>query len=307
MILCYMAVQNLRRLKAIRASSRLFKEAVEMHYAIFLDAFTSRSSVSLYKPAKYEFQNLFRVARRCQISKELSSALADELLVIHPSLPLTRLERSSYDRFIKNVQPYLLALGHFLERYRDRLAKYSLTNHRPVSPIPCIQVEHSILSSSYDAETVYRICVLYDMLKRILDHDLNAHAIRRRPNNMFDLHNVSRRNYTDSLDIFIFGGLEAVKDFLAEPDPGNYPFINAIHLARACPHVLQNRRAPKLSLSRLPKFSPSTLPELDQLATQNICQLLPNTPQRILNLRRLPSAKFSAARNWRKRGLDRFY
>ena len=108
------------------------------------------------------------------------------------------------------------------------------------------------LSSILDEETAYRTYVLYDMLKRILNHDLNAHAIRRRPHIMFESYIVSRRNYAVSLDIFIFGGLEAVKDFLAEPDPSNYPSLTAIQLERAYPHVWQNRRAPGFPRRRSP-------------------------------------------------------
>ena len=89
----------------------------------------------------------------------------------------------------ETFNPCVLALAGFPECCRS----YALSiNRTAFDPIPCVDVEHSILSSSYDGDTVFShtLCVLYDMLERILDHDLNAHAIWSRPNNMFDLHCV---------------------------------------------------------------------------------------------------------------------
>ena len=99
------------------------------------------------------FRYLFGMARRCEIAKGPSSALADKLVHKHPSLPLRRLERSSYDGFIRNVQPCVLAFAHFLECWRDELASYALSINR--TAYKCVVVEHSILSSSYDEETVF--------------------------------------------------------------------------------------------------------------------------------------------------------
>ena len=49
---------------------------------------------------------------------------------------------------------------HFLECYRDELASYaSPTNPMAFHAVPCVDVEHEILSSGYDEETVYRVCV----------------------------------------------------------------------------------------------------------------------------------------------------
>ena len=79
------------------------------------------------------FQTLFGMAGRSQVAKEASSALADKLLVTHPSLPLRRLERSSYDRFIRNVQPYAPVLVHCLECYRDGLASCVFIIHHTTS------------------------------------------------------------------------------------------------------------------------------------------------------------------------------
>ena len=58
------------------------------------------------------------------MAKEASSALPDKLDVTHPSLPLRRLERSSYDGFIRNVQPYALVVVRCLDCYHDGLASY---------------------------------------------------------------------------------------------------------------------------------------------------------------------------------------
>ena len=238
--------------------------------------------------------------RRREIAKGLSIALAYKLFHTHPALPLRRLKGASYNRFIRNVQPYVLALAHLLECYRDELARCALpTNPKASHPIPCVDLKQSILSSRYDEETAYRICTLYDMLKRILDHDLDNHGNSHQSSNMFDLHDVHRHNHTVSLNIFVFGGLEAVKDLLLEPDPGCYSSIIDDHFAKACPDA-----RPPPHRHSLP---PSTLRRLDRPDIRKICQLLPDHPHRIPNLHRLRFAEFPAPRGWRKRGLDRFY
>ena len=310
MILCFLAAQNVGQLQAIRGFSRFLNKSIKVNeYTLVRDALTSRDSRyyivhslyrGLYKPINPGFRYLFSMARHYEIAKGLSSALADKLVHKHPSLPLKRLKRSSYDRFIRNVEPYVLALAHFLECYRDELANYAVSaNQTTFIPIPCVVVERLILSSRYDEETVYRICTLYDMLKGILDRDLNSHGISHRSSNMFELHDVIRRNYTDSLNIFVFGGLEAVKDLLAEPDPASYHSIIDAHFKRAYPDTMPPTRPHNLP--------PSILRRLDWEASRKICQLLPDHPHRILNLHRLRFAGHPAPRCWRERGIDRFY
>ena len=93
-----------------------------------------------------------------RLRRGLSSALASEPVDMHPSLRLRRLKGSSYNRFIGNVQPYVLvlALAHFLECYRDELASYaSPANPMAFHRMPCVDVEHEILFSGYDEETVF--------------------------------------------------------------------------------------------------------------------------------------------------------
>ena len=134
MISCFMDVQNSGHIQATRGSSPFFNATVEIHFAVFLEAFPSHSSVSLYKPATFELPYFFRMVPRCQMAEELSSALPDKLVDTLPSLALTGLERSSYDRFIKNDQPCLLALSHFLECSGIRVP-YGCLGSR--SPIEC--------------------------------------------------------------------------------------------------------------------------------------------------------------------------
>ena len=260
MILCFMASQDVGQLRAIRGSSRLLNATALMYqHEIVWGALNNPSSPystvhrlyhGLYQPVNPGLQYFLGMSRRCEIAKELSIALADKVVETHPSLPGVQLKTASYGKFVRNIEPYILALADFFECYRDGLASYA--NHTTSPQIPFDAVELSVLSSKYNRETVYRICSLYYMLKLILDRDLRNWEVNGVLRKMFVYHDVNRVSYNDSVGIFTFGGIEAVKDIVAEPDRKCYPLIIYRHSARAFPYdtwVFLNHKLP-----------PSTLP-----------------------------------------------
>ena len=300
-----MAVLDVGQLQAIRGSDHFYNRTIQLRQGeIVSSALDRRNSLyrtanrlyhGLRQPTIPGFNYLFGIARRCDIAKQLAGALVDQLLEINFSLPETRLDEASYDRFIRNVRPYLLALAHFFECYRDGLVGYTGANGTLFQP-PSSRVEISVLSSKYNQETVWRISALYLMLKSILDHkvgNLYGRGLKVAMNELLDL---GPTNYSDCVDIFTFGGLEAVKDIMAAPDPKQYPWIIVDHFARACPGIPRAHALPA-----------STLPRIDRAAARRICHLLPPISVPILDPFLLSLFRFSEERRFNKLELDRFF
>lgn len=305
-----MAAQGVGQLQAIRSLSHFIDDTVLIRqYEIVPCALSNQGSPhyaavrlyrGLFKPANEGLQYLSNMTRHFRIARELSRALADKLVDMHPSLRLNPLDVASYDRVVRNVEPYILVLTHFLESYRYGLADFAPTEEWMNSKKePYDWVEFSILEG-YNNVTRDRICSLYSMLKDILDWELDPAYHNRQLCNVFTFNEVPRSMYWDCLDIFIFGGIEAVKDIMAEPNSTRYPMIVRDHLARACPYGIG-----KFYAHRLPQ---STLPTLDEAADMRVCELLPDYPQTVLNInRRKPNNGPYAPAIPRKWELYRFY
>lgn len=225
------------------------------------------------QPEKMDLQYLFSIKGRCEIARGLSRALADKLMETHPALPLRRLDVALYDRVVRNIEPYILVLAHCLESYRDGLAEYVLPAR--VREIPWLCVELRILRG-YNKDTCDRVCALYYMLKCILDRELQDAYVNGVRRNVFVYHYLWRHNYTDSLDIFIFGGIEAVKDIMVEPNSTRYRVIVRDHLARACPYGTWGSHARYLPRSTLRTYDPAV--------DAKVCRLLPDYPHGLLSI-----------------------
>ena len=112
------------------------------------------------------------MTRRCVIAKHLAIVFAGKLREKRSWLSKRLQDSDSFDRFVKNVGPYLLALGNFFECYRDALASFE-----PNGKIEEREIAYTILSSRYDAKTMYRTCALYCTLKDIVD--VIVHSVHR--------------------------------------------------------------------------------------------------------------------------------
>lgn len=300
-ILCYMAVLDVGQLQAARGSCKLINRTIQIRQDEIVSSSLDRKNSlyrtanrlyhSLHQPNNPDFKYLFRIARRCDIAKQLAGALADQLLEIKSSLPEIRLDEASHDRFVRNVGPYLLALAHFFECYRDSLASYSGATN---TPFLSTRVEISVLSSKYSRETVWRISALYLMLKSIIDHKVGNLYGRGLKITMSELLDVGPTNYSNRVDIFTFGGLEAVKDIMTARDSKRYHRIIVDHFARACPGI------------RAHDLPASTLPHIDRAAARRICHLLPPLSLPILDPYILWLFRFSGERRSSKLELDRF-
>ena len=270
MILCFMAAQDAEQLKGIRrTNSHLNRTILINQFDIVQCLFNSRKSLigtasrlynTLYRPVNPGITYLFRIARHCDIAKQLAF-----VLTVHIQNPGGRFDELAYGRFIRNISPYLLALGHFWESYRDGLA-----NHIPYpqNADHSRTVEDLILRSRYDRLTIRRICALHYMLTQFLNKQIGNRTHQSRTIAMPLLANVRGTNDTDSTDytdVFTFGGLEAVKDVMVQPTPTQRLNILEDHFARACPASMTHTHA----------LPPSTLGTVGRATAERICRLLP--------------------------------
>lgn len=303
MFLSIIAAQGTGQLQAIRSSGGLHNVILlENNYDIVQNAFNGNNCLSytakslyysLYWPLNPGFDYLFRIARRCNIAKELAVALAAPLQKAHDlssskSEPTgNRFDQASHDQFIRNIQPYMVALAHFFGCLHDEYANRN--------------IEISILISRYNRETVYRTCGLFYMLKlslkQILDQELDD-AFHGTSTIVLDmLLRIAGTRYTDCIDVFVFSGLEAVKDIMVQPTLAHRLSIAEDHFAKAFPDSLTRTHA-------LPR---SILPEIDCTAAVRICRLLPPRRFQFLDLDHLHVGGFPLGRCSRKQELNRFY
>ena len=279
MILWFMATQSVERLELLRASYHFLDVKISRNQCDFVrDACSSNVLYDvarnlyqgLYRPTILDLNYLQRLARHCSIAEQLAIALAARLqstrtrTLFKRLLPKTPLDTASYNRFIRKLVPYVIALGNFLERYRDGLASFVPDPANADSVLTQSDgIERSILKNTYDRKSAYFICALYHMLRRIVDKHCFSRKLWRTETsmiNLLDLQGVQRSGCTD---IFIFGGLEAVKDFML--DNGSPLGKLHDHFARACPS----------SITRYRNLPPSALPTLDRATIARICRLFP--------------------------------
>ena len=276
MILCLVAAQGVGQLQAIGRSNETFNSTILAHQhdivRSLLNSLPYRTADRIYsnlnRPVNPDLNYLFLVTRRCEIVKELAIVFAGKLREGQSWLSYRLRDDDSFDRFVQNVEPYLLTLGNLFECYRDALASFE-----PNGKIEEREIGHSILSSRYDAKTMYRICALYYTLNDIVDVLLRWPP---GPRSAMSMILITKLSHTDCTDILTFGGLEAVKDIIVEPGPARYHEVLCHHFARTCPE----------DINRAPPLPQSTLPPIDRATADNIRGLLPTPRGRILNIYR---------------------
>ena len=293
-----MAAQDVGQLGAIRCSSSFHNTTLLANQSSVVNALNSKCSLNHYasriyddshQPVIPDFKSFYRIARICDIAKSLAVALAAQLekppnLHCSPQyLPSSPFDPASSGRFVKNVLPYMLALGHFFECYRDGLDNY-VPDPGPVNPrrSPSDIVADSIICSRYNRETRYRIYALYLVLKRILDEHLFSRTHENHLITMATLLDIRGCSYTysteryeaDSTDVFTFGGLDAVKDVIAQPTIELRLGVLEDHFTRACPE----------HIARAHTLPPSTLSQVDRASAARICRLLPRCSVPVLDI-----------------------
>lgn len=279
MIMCFMAAQDVGQLQAIRRSNKYLNTTIlKNQYDIVRYALHNKTSqyytvsrlyYNLCLPVNPGFSYLFSIARRCDIAKQLAVALATQLQKTHYSkssdsqFPGKRFDEASYVRFIRNVLPYIHALAHFFESYRNGLFNYQFEpRFARYTRLSADTVECHMLRSIYDRETVDRICTLYGELKYILYRRLGgAHSMIT----MSRLRLIRGSDDFDFVKLFTFGGIEAVKDTMVQPSRARRCEILKDHFARALPD----------SFTRAHTLPPSTLSKIDRTAAAKIGRLIP--------------------------------
>lgn len=293
LVLFFLAAQDVHHLQAVRRTSRSSNTTILVsEHKIVWCALNSQNSPyhtahrlydDLDQGVDRNFGYLFGMARRCEIAKQLAIAIADNLQTSQSLLLGRRLDEGldepSRNRFIKNAEPYVLALANFFECYRNRLASWVNGIPRP-NPARSTseRVQFSILSGRYNKETMYRICALYHLLKCIVSHKLTRLYLthqRARITMRSHIHPGvgGIAFFNGPIDLFTFGGLEAIKDIVAETDPSRYSGIVEDHLARAYPY----------QIARSHNLLPSTLPVISRAAAHQVLSLLPHGAQPFLS------------------------
>ena len=287
MILWIIATQSVAQLQAVRGSNRFNNRTIlanELDVVRFAVArrhsplyTANRLYHSLYQPGNHDLQYLFRIARKCDIAKQLAIALAARFQTTgYPSSSNSQLsgkcmDGASYRRFVKNIVPYILALDHFLECYRDALVSY-VPDSRLANSLwsPTFKVELSLLPRKYNRETVYRMCSLFGILKNILDQKIST-PIRNDDGRLIQM---SGSTYNGDADFFTFGGIEAIKDIMERSEKEECLSILKDHFARACPDLFSRDHA-------LPT---STLSKVDRAGAEKLCRSLPPAICQVLDL-----------------------
>lgn len=158
-----------------------------------------------------EFGELKEIARRCDIAEMLASSIAEHHVGQGSGTTI---------RMAKNIKPYLLSLGHFYEEYRRAVVEYRRLPRRLelFGRGPGLGLEAVILKKNYNAQTEQRICLTYKLLNQILDQKFVDRQDSLPSNDR-------TRPYPVPVDMFIFGGLELVKDITHRRSHDRLEFI----------------------------------------------------------------------------------
>ena len=222
-------------------------------------------------PNTLHFNDLYRLARRCDSARNLAFLIAQneitDLIRDSQNTSIAPDQIRSVTQVAANLYPYLVALFHFLETYRFRLATFVPDPHFVYSYAvfarkPSTQIEKQLLAL-YNKETVFRLCSLYWILVKIIEEKVPDTGLVTLPFRSSDF------NY---LQILIFGGLEAVRDVIAKDSVSARVTHIRAHYKKAMdmPGSLSRR---KRDLVRLPK---PILPRLDQQMRGHLCRRLPS-------------------------------
>ena len=221
--------------------------------------------------------DLYRVACRCDSARNLALLLAQKhiigLIRASNNTGIAPNQACSITRIADNVYPYIIGLFHFLENYRFALAtfvpdptyaySYTIFARRPSS-----QIERQLLAQ-YNKETIYRLCCLYHQLLKIVEKKVPRVDLPTLPGQ------TSAPWTSNYLEVFSFGGLQAVRDVIVKRTIksrvkyilAHYNNTTAIKL----PFFHGGRKHRKLV--PLPK---PILPGLDHQMRSNLCRRLPS-------------------------------
>ena len=170
------------------------------------------------------FNFLKFMVRRCEIAEILAMTIAER-----------HVEEGFEARKIMacNIKPYLLAQGHFFEKFRTGIADHA-NNHlfTPSDPSVRARLQGEILKGKYNGRTYHRMWLTHFILNRIYS-DFSGLLF-------YALDEISPEeelllpllHTCEPIDLYLFCGLEIFKDVLVQPDWKAACRIGASHFAK---------------------------------------------------------------------------
>ena len=207
-----------------------------------------RTASTLYHhsnpPYRQDFTHLHGMAHRCRVAQNLADFLAANHLFVAPWATIT------VDTVARNLYPYLLLLGHFMEEYRTSLANYVPRPRRSGqrgqnfrATIWNSRVQLPILAQ-YTPQAIHRLCFLFKRFREI----------------------ATRLSYLQYVNAFPFAGLDLIADIIPAPTSSHrVALFNA--------HFEKHLGTPSTPAGPL---SPSALPALDRPTMLRNYALLPS-------------------------------
>lgn len=288
-ILGEMAAGQLRLFRSLRWAFRNFATANEYQIvfaALKNDLYRTASKLyyrHIYDPrplrSTLQFHDLYQVARRCDSARTLALLLTRNYLMIllrdSGNAGIASNQAYSITKVAENIYPYIIGLFHFLEHYRNALVTFVPDPRHATSPQTMnSQIERRLLAQ-YNQETVYRLCCVYHVLLELFRRRIP----RIRIITMSYLLRVPRPTNGIAidacyLDIFVFGGLEAVRDVMGEASIRARVDHVLAHYSKkiAIPLPLDYDSRNYETLVSLPR---PEVPELDHRTATDICRRLP--------------------------------
>lgn len=233
------------------------------------------------QPNILHVDDLYQVARRCDSARALAFLLAQDhfmdLIRTSEHTGVAPNHACCVKKVAENIYPYIIGLFHFLEKYRHALATFVAdTRYTNSIRTPGSQIERRLLAQ-YNKETVYRLCCLYHLLMKI------AHQ-RLPQSNLVTMSMILRLSSpagciqpdASYLDLFIFGGLEAFRDVVAQTSVSARVDYLLAHYNKVTPITLpvKYKRRSHATLVPLPK---PILPELGHQTAIDTYRRLPFT------------------------------
>lgn len=230
-------------------------------------------------PNTLHLDDLYQLARRCDSARHLALLLAQnhiESLIRTAELAGIAPDQAySVTKVAENIYPYIIGLFHFLEEYRFALATFVPDPSCTTATTPSSQISRRLLAQ-YNQETVDRLRILYGILLAITEQKVpridlvTLDAPLRVP---FYTHiSESDASY---LDIFVFGGLEAVRDIIAQTSVSAGVDYIVAHFSKATPFQLPFNYKHRYHATLVPLPKP-LLPELDRQTAIDIYSRLPS-------------------------------
>ena len=224
-------------------------------------------------PMTLHVNDLYLLACRCDSARKLAHLLAEhhviDLIRASQHSGIAPSQACSITQISDNIYPYVIGLFHFMDSYRSALATsdHHDDSHKGFAQIFSSRTEIQLLAQ-YNNLTVYRLCYLYNLLLRIVQQKIPSVGLACLPRRL----GLPYRCMS-YLDIFIFGGLEAVSDVMVKRSIRiRVEHLRAHYSKSAANSLSYSTDRAYTSSVILPK---AILPWLDDQMTSDLCRRLP--------------------------------